>query len=98
MLMICDAASMLQDSPVLPAPKTGLDAPKAGVDGVLAAPKLKPEPCKFRKHVGMAHMVGMNANATLLICNELKFTGVDDAPPKWNAILSHSGVAASGLI
>jgi len=27
------------------APNTGLDAPKAGVAGVLAAPKPNPEPC-----------------------------------------------------
>ena len=52
---------MLQYSPALAAPNMGLDAPNAGVDGVLAAPKLKPEPCVSRKHISMADMVGMNA-------------------------------------
>ena len=52
---------MLQKLPALTAPKMGLDAPNAGVDGVLAPPKLKPEPCIPRKHVSMAGMVGMNA-------------------------------------
>ena len=88
---------MLQDSPALAAPKMGLDAPNAGVDGVLAAPKLKPEPCTSRKVVSTADMVGMNAK-TCLFCKELTLTGVDDAPPKLNAILSHNGCAASGLI
>ena len=34
--------------PAEAAPKTGLEAPKAGVAGVLAAPKLKPVPCIVR--------------------------------------------------
>ena len=58
---INDARCMLQRLPALAAPKMGLDAPNAGVDGVLAAPKLKPEPCSPRKHVSIADMVGMNA-------------------------------------
>ena len=56
-----NARRMLQNSPALAAPNMGLDAPNAGVDGVLAAPKLKPEPCVSRKHVSMADMVGIDA-------------------------------------
>ena len=97
MMMIGNAVSLLQDSPALAAPKIGLDAPNAGVDGVLAAPKLKPEPCTPRKHVSTADMVGKNAK-THSSYKELTFTGVDDAPPKLNAILSYRGCAASGLI